>query len=540
MEARPDKSWSTWTRTRCGQRIFPPATVTNAILAQNLVLPSGTEKLGRYEYNVRLNASPTALADLNDLPVRTVEGATIYLRDVAHVRDGYSPQQNMVRVDGRRAVLTTVQKNGSVSTLDIIRHVKDLLPKIKAGAPEALNIGLVGDQSIFVKAAVSGVAREAVIAALLTALMILLFLGSWRSTLIITTSIPLAILASIVTLSSLGETINVMTLSGLALAVGILVDDATVTIENINWHLEQGKDVEQAILDGGDQIIVPALFSLLSICIVFVPMFFLGGVARYLFVPMAEAVVFALMASFVLSRTLVPSLAKYLLQPHSVVHPHVSGHPQHTLNTRQAAAVRSGWAWPLIRFQREFERRFAAMRHGYKELLELAVGNQRQFLIGFAAVVVLSFSLVPWLGSDFFPAVDTGQIKLHVRAPTGTRIEETARLTDLIEREIRSFVPADELYGMVDNIGLPVSGINISYSNSAPAGPADADILITLNANHRPTRRLCADFAGTTAGTISERYFRFPAGRHCHPNPEFRFAGAHRRASGWLQARREP
>jgi multidrug efflux pump subunit AcrB len=463
-----------------------PADVTNAILAQNLVLPSGTEKLGQYEYNVKLNASPTALEDLNDLPVKTVDGATIYLRDVAHVRDGYSPQQNMVRVDGHRAVLTTIQKNGSVSTLDIIQHVKDLLPKIKAGAPPELNIGLVGDQSVFVKAAVSGVAREAVIAALLTALMILLFLGSWRSTLIITTSIPLAILTSILTLSAIGETINVMTLSGLALAVGILVDDATVAIENINWHLEQGKEVEQAILDGGNQIIVPALFSLLCICIVFVPMFFLDGVARYLFVPMAEAVVFALMASFVLSRTLVPTLAKYLLQPHPP-DPHVSGHPQHALNAQEAATVKSSWAAPLILFQRGFERRFAATRKGYRDLLELAVSNQRAFLIGFAAVVVVSFVLVPWLGADFFPAVDTGQLKLHVRAPTGTRIEETARLCDFIERDIRSLIPADELHGIVDNIGLPVSGINISYSNSAPIGPADADILITLNSEHLPT-----------------------------------------------------
>jgi multidrug efflux pump subunit AcrB len=464
-----------------------PADVTNAILAQNLVLPSGTEKLGQYEYNVTLNASPTALADLNDLPVKSVDGATIYLRDVAHVRDGYSPQQNMVRVDGHRAVLTTVQKNGSVSTLDIIQHVKDLLPKIKAGAPPELNIGLVGDQSIFVKAAVSSVVREAIIAALLTALMILLFLGSWRSTLIITTSIPLAILTSILTLSAMGETINVMTLSGLALAVGILVDDATVTIENINWHLEQGKEVEQAILDGGNQIIVPALFSLLSICIVFVPMFFLGGVARYLFVPMAEAVVYALIASFVLSRTLVPTLAKFLLKSHSYVHPHIAGHPQHALSVEESDTLESSWTGLLVKFQRGFERRFTVTRNGYRQLLELAVSNQRAFLIGFVAVIVLSFALVPWLGSDFFPAVDTGQIKLHVRAPTGTRIEETARLCDLIEREIRSLVPPEELHGVVDNIGLPVSGINISYSNSAPIGPADADILITLNEDHRPT-----------------------------------------------------
>ncbi|MEP6546134.1 MAG: efflux RND transporter permease subunit [Gammaproteobacteria bacterium] len=479
-----------------------PADVTSAILAQNLVLPSGTEKLGRYEYNVRLNFSPTALADLNDLPVKEVGGATIYLRDVAHVRDGYSPQTNMVRVDGRRSVLTTIQKNGSVSTLDIIQHVKSLLPKIKAGAPPALDIGLVGDQSIFVKAAVSGVAREAVTAALLTALMILLFLGSWRSTLIITTSIPLAILASIATLSLLGETINVMTLSGLALAVGILVDDATVTIENINWHLEQGKEVEQAILDGGNQIIIPALFSLLSICIVFVPMFFLNGVAQYLFVPMAKAVVFALIASFVLSRTLVPTLAKYLLQPHSTSHPHPAGHPQHALSQQEAEALKSSWSGPLVRFQRGFEHGFSLIRENYRRSLELAVANRRVFLIGFAAVVLLSFALVPWLGADFFPEVDTGQIKLHLRAPTGTRIEETARLCDLVDREIRSLVPRGELQGIVDNIGLPVSGINISYSNSAPVGPADADILVTLKEGHRPT----ADYVRMLRELLPQRF----------------------------------
>ncbi|MEP6883798.1 MAG: efflux RND transporter permease subunit [Gammaproteobacteria bacterium] len=479
-----------------------PADVTTAILAQNLVLPSGTEKIGRYEYSVRLNFSPTALADLNDLPIKDVDGATIYLRDVAHVRDGYSPQQNMVRVNGHRSVLTTIQKNGSVSTLDIIQHVKNLLPKIKAGAPPALDIGLVGDQSVFVKAAVSGVALEAVTAALLTALMILLFLGSWRSTLIITTSIPLAILASITTLSLLGETINVMTLSGLALAVGILVDDATVTIENINWHLEQGKEVEQAILDGGNQIIIPALFSLLSICIVFVPMFFLNGVAQYLFVPMAKAVVFALIASFVLSRTLVPTLAKYLLQPHSASHPHPAGHPQHALSRQEAEALKSSWTGPLVRFQRGFEHGFSLIRENYRRALELAVAHGRVFLIGFAAVVLLSFALVPWLGADFFPEVDTGQIKLHLRAPTGTRIEETARLCDLVEREIRSLVPSRELHGVVDNIGLPVSGINISYSNSAPVGPADADILITLKEGHRPT----ADYVRMFRELLPQRF----------------------------------
>ncbi len=464
-----------------------PTDVTNAILAQNLVLPSGTEKLGQFEYNVKLNASPTALEDLNDLPIKTVDGATIYLRDVAHVRDGYSPQSNMVRVDGHRAVLTTIQKNGSVSTLDIIRHVKDLLPKIKAGAPPELELGLVGDQSIFVKAAVSGVVLEAILAALLTALMILLFLGSLRSTLIIATSIPLSILASIGVLSATGETINVMTLSGLALAVGILVDDATVTIENINWHLEQGKEVERAILDGGNQIIIPALFSLLSICIVFVPMFFLEGVARYLFVPMAEAVVFALMASFVLSRTLVPTLAKYLLKRHSDVHAHMTGHPQHALSSAEEASLKSNWVSPLVRFQRGFEQSFTATRAAYRQLLVLAVGYPRRFLIGFAGVVIVSMTLVPWLGADFFPAIDAGQIKLHVRAPTGTRIEETARLCDFIDREIRALIPADELQSVVDNIGLPVSGINISYGNSAPIGPADTDILVTLQRHHRPT-----------------------------------------------------
>ena len=466
-----------------------PADVTNAILAQNLILPAGTAKVGAFEYNVRLNASPTALEDLNDLPIKTVEGATIYLHDVAHARDGYSPQQNMVRVDGHRSVLTTIQKNGSVSTLDIIHHVKALLPKIKAGAPAALVIDLVGDQSLFVKDAVAGVALEAVIAACLTALMIMLFLGSWRSTLIITVSIPLAILSSLIALSALGETINVMTLGGLALAVGILVDDATVTIENINWHLEQGKDVTTAILDGGNQIIIPALFSLLSICIVFVPMFYLEGVARYLFVPLAEAVMFAMMASFILSRTLVPTLAKYLLQPQSPAHLHASGHTEYLLSAHEPGAPRPSWAHPLIKFQRGFERRFAATRKGYFELLKLAVSNRRKFLLGAAGIVAVSFLLVPFLGADFFPTIDAGQIKMHVRAQTGTRIEETARLCDQIENAVRYLIPPRDLRGVVDIIGLPISGINISYSNSAPIGPADADILIDLKPGHRATEK---------------------------------------------------
>ncbi|MBS0395248.1 MAG: efflux RND transporter permease subunit, partial [Proteobacteria bacterium] len=485
-----------------------PADVTTAILTQNIVLPAGTAKVGEFEYNVRLDASPTALEDLDNLPIKTVNGATIYLRDIGHVRDGYAPQTNLVRVDGRRSVLTTIQKAGAVSTLDIIRDVKKLLPRIQAGAPPELQLDQVGDQSFFVKAAVAGVAREAVIAACLTALMILLFLGSWRSTLIITVSIPLAILSSIIVLSALGETINVMTLGGLALAVGILVDDATVTIENINWHLEQGKDVTTAILDGGNQIIIPALFSLLSICIVFVPMFFLEGVPRYLFVPMAEAVVFALMASFTLSRTLVPTLAKYLLKPHSAAHPHASGHLEYVMAAHPEPGRRS-WSQPLVRFQQGFERRFAVVRQGYYALLQLAIQHRRKFLIGAGGVVAASFLLVPFLGADFFPAVDAGQIKLHLRAPTGMRIEETARLCDRVEALVRRTIPARDLESLVDNIGLPVSGLNITYSNSGVIGPADADILITLHEGHAPTDEYVRTLRDVLPGAFPGTTFAF-------------------------------
>ncbi|GBG13213.1 RND transporter [Novimethylophilus kurashikiensis] len=449
-----------------------PADVTNALATQNLILPSGTEKIGKFEYNVLLNASPHELDELNDLPVKTVNGSTIFLRDVAHVRDGFSPQQNLVRVDGKHSVLTTIQKNGSASTLDIIEHVKSLLPKIEAGAPPGLVVGLVGDQSEFVKASVAGVIREGVIAAALTGLMILLFLGSWRSTLIITVSIPLAILSAIMALSALGQTINIMTLGGLALAVGILVDDATVTIENINWHLEMGKHVEASIMDGAQQIVVPALVSLLCICIVFIPMFFLEGVSKYLFVPLAEAVIFSMIASFILSRTLVPTLAKYLLKPHAQ-YEHHDGHTP----TRN----------PLVLFQRGFEKYFSIVREKYKALLLLALAKRPVFIVGFLTAVLLSFALVPWLGRNFFPAVDAGQIKLHIRAQTGTRLEETARLCDDIEKKVREQIPGAEIKNIVDNIGLPVSGINLTYSNSSPIGPADADILITLNEDHHPT-----------------------------------------------------
>ncbi len=469
-----------------------PDDVINAIGKQNLILPAGVEKLDKFEYNVLLNASPLVLEDLNNLPIKAVNGAMVYVRDVAHVWDGFSPQENMVRVNGRHSVLTTIQKNGSASTLSIISHVKKLLPRIEAGAPPGLIVRLVGDQSIFVKGAIAGVIREGVIAAALTSLMILLFLGSWRSTIIVTISIPLAIMSAIVALSVTGQTINVMTLGGLALAVGILVDEATVTIESINWHLEHGKMVEEAILDGANQIVVPAFVSLLSICIVFIPMFFLTGVSKYLFIPLAEAVIFSMIASFILSRTLVPTMAKYLLRPH-VMHHEGEEHPAPSRN-------------PFVRFQHRFEAIFMVVRAKYRDLLLLALSHRRTFVMGFMGFVLLSFALVPWLGENFFPAVDAGQIKLHIRAQTGTRIEETARLCDEIEREARQLIPVAEVKNIVDNIGLPVSGINLTYSNSSPIGPGDADILISLNEDHHPTadyvkllrNKLKQDFPGVT------------------------------------------
>jgi multidrug efflux pump subunit AcrB len=473
--------------------------VNSAISAQNLILPSGTEKIGEFEYNIQLNGSPTAVADLNDLPVKAVNGTTIYVHDVAHVRDGAPPQTNIVRVDGTRAVLMTVQKSGSASTLDIIDRVKQRLPTIKATSPPDLDIKAIGDQSIFVEAAVQGVIREAVIAATLTGLMILLFLGSWRSTLIITISIPLSILTSLICLSALGETVNIMTLGGLALAVGILVDDATVAIENINYHLEQGKDVEPAILDGAQQIAIPALVSTLCICIVFVPMFLLGGVARYLFVPLAEAVVFAMLASYILSRTLVPTLAKYWLKKHE----NAEGEGQGKDGRKDAKPSRPGM---LARFQQGFEHRFEGMRDRYHAALEKALERRALFAAVFLGLVVVSFGLAPWIGNDFFPTVDAGQIKLHLRAHSGMRVEETARLCDQVETYIRSVIPPGEMDNIVDNIGLPISGINLSYSNSSPVGSSDADILITLKTDHHPVAayqdRLRADlpqrFPGVT------------------------------------------
>ena len=447
------------------------ADVTNAIGAQNLILPSGTQKIGDFEYFVKLNAAPLKIEGLNDIPIRADKNGTmIYVRDVAQVRDGASPQTNVVRVDGHRSILMSVLKTGSASTLKVVDDIKKRMPDVRAEAPEGLKVDAIGDQSVFVRASVDGVIREGIIAAALTALMILLFLGSWRSTLIITVSIPLSVLASIICLSALGETINIMTLGGLALAVGILVDDATVAIENINWHLEQGKDVLDAILDGAEQIAVPALVSTLCICIVFIPMFFLGGIAKYLFVPMAEAVVFAMLASYLLSRTLIPTLAMYWLKKHDP-----NAHSSH---------VHRGF---FARFQSGFEARFTKVRAGYHEILGSALKKPLIFAIIFMAAGSASYGLAPFLGQDFFPSVDGGQIKLHVRARSGTRIEDTAPLCDDIEDQIRKIIPAKDLGSIVDNIGVPNSGINLAYSTSAPIGPGDADIMITLNKGHAPS-----------------------------------------------------
>ena len=458
------------------------ADVEAAIAAQNQIIPAGTTKIGTFEYNVKLNDSPVSIDALNDLPIKTVNGATIYIRDVAYVHDGSPPQRNVVRVDGRRAVLMTILKSGSASTLAIVDGVKALLPKLKETLPSSLHISLVGDQSLFVKAAVSGVVKEGVIAAALTSLMILLFLGSWRSTVIIATSIPLAILASIAALSALGQTLNIMTLGGLALAVGILVDDATVTIENINYHLEMGKPVTTAILDGAQQIVGPAFVSLLCICIAFVPMFFLQGVAGFLFAPLAEAVVFAMIASFVLSRTLVPTMANFLLRDHG------GAHTAEIMESHDAeAGLKKISRNPLVRFQHGFERRFERIRGGYEGVLSLALEKRAVFIVGFLVVVFASFGLAPFLGRNFFPTVDAGEINLHVRAPVGTRIEETASLFDHIEQRIRQVVPPNQLVSIVDNIGLPVSGINRAYSNTGGIGPQDGDILVTLTKDHRPT-----------------------------------------------------
>ncbi|HWV96111.1 MAG TPA: efflux RND transporter permease subunit [Xanthobacteraceae bacterium] len=444
--------------------------VANALAAQNLITPVGTQKIGQFEYVIQLNNSPLKIEELGNLPIKTVNGAMVYIRDVGHVLDGNSPQTNIVHVDGGRSVLMMVLKAGSVSTLDIISGIKKKIVEVRDTLPESLKIGLLGDQSVFVRGAILGVATEGLIAALLTSLMILLFLGSWRSTLIIAISIPLSVLGAIIMLALVGETLNIMTLGGLALAVGILVDDATVTIENINWHLEQGKDVEPAILDGAQQIVTPAFVSLLCICIVFVPMFFLTGVSRFLFVPMALSVMFAMTWSFILSRTLVPTMAKYLLNPHV----HHEGEKPATRN-------------PLARFQRAFERAFERLRATYRGTLALALDHRRTFVVGFLGCIALSFLLVPFLGRNFFPSVDTGQMLIHVRQQVGTRVEEAAaRLAD-VQRVIRQVIPPHEIDTIADNVGMPVSGINMTYNNTGVIGTQDGDIQIKLREGHRPT-----------------------------------------------------
>ncbi|WP_445144006.1 efflux RND transporter permease subunit [Dyella sp. Tek66A03] len=483
--------------------------VSNALAAQNQIIPVGTAKIGTYEYHVQLNNSPEAINELNQLPVKTVHGATITIGEVAHVRDGAAPQTNVVRVDGHRAVLMPALKVGDASTLAVVAGIKQLLPLLKESLPNTLKISLLSDQSIFVKAAITSVAREGIIAALLTSVMILVFLGSWRSTVIIAVSIPLSILSALALLSATGQTLNVMTLGGLALAVGILVDDATVTIENINWHLEQGKDVHTAIMDGAKQIVTPAFVSLLCICIVFVPMFMLDGIAGYLFRPMALAVIFAMVSSFILSRTLVPTLAMYLLKPHHIEtgagdHPedaYINHHEgdQHPLRRRNALVA------AMVSFQQRFEHRFAQVRDVYHATLTIALAHRRRFILGFLGFVVASFALVPLLGRDFFPEVDAGSIALHVRAPMGTRVEETAAEFDHIEAAIRQVIPRDQLDTVIDNIGLPLSGVNMVYNSSGTIGPQDGDIQVVLKEGHAPTAafvkqlraRLPREFPGT-------------------------------------------
>ncbi len=444
------------------------ADIVNAINSQNLITPSGSAKIGSLEYQVEMNSSPQTIAELNDLPVKTVNGSTIYMRDVAHVRDGFAPQTNIVRQDGVRGTLMSMYKIGSASTLTIVAAVKGVIPIAAQSLPKDITIKPLFDQSLFVRASINGVIREAIIAAALTAMMILLFLGDWRPTIVISISIPLSIFVSVIVLSALGETINIMTLGGLALAVGILVDDATVEIENIERNLAQGKEMKQAILDGAAQIAVPAFVSTLCICIVFVPMFFLTGVARFLFVPLAEAVVFAMLASYFLSRTLIPTLVMYIMRGHE----------------HRAAGPKTIFG----RYQRGFENGFDKFRQGYYQLLETTLEHGKVFAACFLAFCVLSTGLVFFLGEDFFPSVDAGLMRLHVRGRAGLRVEETARLCDEIEAYLRQQIPKDELITILDNIGLPNSGINLSYSNSGVIGSSDAEVLVGLNQeHHHPT-----------------------------------------------------
>jgi multidrug efflux pump subunit AcrB len=462
--------------------------IVNAVNQQNLILPTGTAKLGTLEYAVEMNGSPRTVNELNDLPVKTVNGATIYMKDVAHIRDGFSPQTNAVLANGQRGVLMSIYKTGNASTLDIVDKVKAMLVYNAASYPEGLKVTQFFDQSLFVRASIQGVLREALIAAVLTAIMILLFLGNWKSTLIIAISIPLSILVSILLLSALGETINIMTLGGLALAVGILVDDATVEIENINRNLAMGKETVQAILDGAQQIAVPAFVSTLCICIVFIPMFFLSGVAKYLFVPLAEAVIFAMLASYMWSRTIVPTLAMYLLSADDEYH------------GEEHAGEKQGF---FRRYQQKFEHAFERFRDGYRNALEWALGIPRVFVASFLAFCLLSTTLVLVLGRDFFPSVDAGQIRLHMRARTGLRIEETARIADQVNQTIRQVIPQNEIVTVLDNIGLPYSGINLSYSNAGTIGSSDAEILVQLKGERG---KGTSDYINDLRGVLAQQY----------------------------------
>jgi CzcA family heavy metal efflux pump len=448
-----------------------PVDIVNAVNAQNIILPTGTLKMGPLEYDVEMNGTPQTIAELNDLPVKTVRGATLYMRDVAHIRDGFAPQTNIVRQDGNRGALMSIYKNGNASTLQIVAGVKDTVRRAVQALPPELKISSLFDQSLFVRASIEGVLREGIIAAALTAVMILIFLGDWRPTIVISISIPLSIFVSIILLGAIGQTINIMTLGGLALAVGILVDDATVEIENIERNLAMGKEMRQAILDGAQQIAVPAFVSTLSICIVFVPMFFLTGVAKFLFVPLAEAVSFAMLASYLLSRTLIPTLVMYIMRGHE----------------HRAAGAKTF----LGRFQRGFERKFEGFRRGYEGLLETTLEHKGLFVFCFIVFCVLSLGLFSFLGQDFFPQVDAGLLKLHFRARPGLRVEETARLSDEIENALRQEIPRGQLQTILDNLGLPNSGINQSYSSNGTIGSSDGEILIALDPEHHvPTADL--------------------------------------------------
>ena len=468
--------------------------IAGALAAQNILTPVGNQKIDAFDYTIQLNSAPSAIEDLGRIPVKVVNGTAILLRDVADVHDGNAPQTNIVHVDGGRSVLMSILKNGTASTLAIVDGVRAKLDAMKAALPDNLKVAAINDQSVFVRAAIKGVATEGAIAAALTSVMILLFLGSWRSTVIIAVSIPLSILGSIIALAATGETLNLMTLGGLALAVGILVDDATVTIENINWHLEQGKAVEPAILDGAQQIVAPALVSLLCICIVFIPMFFLEGVARFLFVPMAKAVIFALVGSFILSRTLVPTMANWLLRAHDT-------HAAH-------AHAKGGNAFQ--RFQRGFEARFERLRQGYHGILERSIARRKVFVPGFSVVVLLSFALVPFLGSNFFPAVDSGQVLIHARVPVGTRVEETALRFARIEKTIRTVIPGSQIATMVDNIGLPSSSINTTYNNTGTMGSQDGDFQIALGEEHAPTAEYVRKLRTVLPRAFPDTTFSFP------------------------------